>query len=103
VGDAARGAAGQALHRAAAAAGASVSVETRAPEGDPASRLIAESHDLDLLVVGSRGYGPVRRIVLGTVTAAVLRGAACPVLAVPRCAPVEMDASIANVARGAAR
>ncbi len=37
-----------------------------------------------LLVCGSRGYGPVRRVVLGSVSARVVRSAAYPVVAVPR-------------------
>jgi nucleotide-binding universal stress UspA family protein len=39
---------------------------------------------VDLLVCGSRGYGPVRRVLLGTVSAALLRQASVPVLVVPR-------------------
>src|SRR5215218_8629319 len=39
---------------------------------------------VDLLVCGSRGYGPVRRVLLGTVSAAVVRQASVPVLVVPR-------------------
>jgi nucleotide-binding universal stress UspA family protein len=38
----------------------------------------------DLLVCGSRGYGPVRRVLLGTVSSALLRQASVPVLVVPR-------------------
>ena len=38
----------------------------------------------DLLVCGSRGYGPVRRVLLGTVSAALVRQASVPVLVVPR-------------------
>jgi nucleotide-binding universal stress UspA family protein len=39
---------------------------------------------VDLLVCGSRGYGPVRRVLLGTVSAALVRQASVPVLVVPR-------------------
>jgi nucleotide-binding universal stress UspA family protein len=39
---------------------------------------------VDLLVCGSRGYGPVRRVLLGTVAAALVRQASVPVLVVPR-------------------
>jgi nucleotide-binding universal stress UspA family protein len=39
---------------------------------------------VDLLVCGSRGYGPVRRVLLGTVSSALLRQASVPVLVVPR-------------------
>lgn len=38
----------------------------------------------DLLVVGSRGYGPVRRVLLGSVSGALVRSAPCAVLVVPR-------------------
>jgi nucleotide-binding universal stress UspA family protein len=36
----------------------------------------------DLLVVGSRGLGAVRRLLLGTVSEKVLQHALCPVLIV---------------------
>jgi nucleotide-binding universal stress UspA family protein len=34
-------------------------------EGDPAKVLAEQGIDLDLLVMGSRGYGPVRSALLG--------------------------------------
>lgn len=40
--------------------------------------------DTDLLVCGSRGYGPVRRVLLGGVSARLLRHARVPVIVVPR-------------------
>jgi nucleotide-binding universal stress UspA family protein len=50
-----------------------------------ASRMLASSsRDLDLLIVGSRAYGPLRRVVLGSTSTHLFRDAACPVLAVPR-------------------
>jgi nucleotide-binding universal stress UspA family protein len=39
---------------------------------------------VDLLACGSRGYGPVRRVLLGTVSSALVRQASVPVLVVPR-------------------
>jgi nucleotide-binding universal stress UspA family protein len=39
---------------------------------------------VDLLVCGSRGYGPLRRVLLGTVSAGLVRQASVPVLVVPR-------------------
>jgi nucleotide-binding universal stress UspA family protein len=39
---------------------------------------------VDLLVCGSRGYGPVRRVLLGTVSGALVRQASVPTLVVPR-------------------
>lgn len=53
-------------------------------EGDPAERLIAASEKLDLLVIGSRGYGPLRAVLAGGVSGRVMRGAHCPVIVVPR-------------------
>jgi nucleotide-binding universal stress UspA family protein len=53
-------------------------------EGDPVERLTAASTDLDLLVVGSRRYGPIRRVLLGGVSVALVDRAHCPVLIVPR-------------------
>jgi nucleotide-binding universal stress UspA family protein len=58
-------------------------VETEIVEGDPAHKLAASSPGLALLVLGSRGYGPVRSVLLGSVSAGVARTAACPVLVVP--------------------
>jgi nucleotide-binding universal stress UspA family protein len=42
------------------------------------------SHEVDLIVVGSRGWGPVRRLLLGSTSERLVREAACPVIAVPR-------------------
>ena len=42
---------------------------------------------VDLLVCGSRGYGPVRRVLLGTVSSALVRQASVPTLVVPRADP----------------
>jgi nucleotide-binding universal stress UspA family protein len=53
-------------------------------DGDPAPQLVERAEQLSLLVTGSRGYGPVRRAVLGGVSAQVLRALPCPVLVVPR-------------------
>jgi nucleotide-binding universal stress UspA family protein len=55
-----------------------------ADPGEAAGALVERSRDLDLLVVGSRGYGPVRHALLGSVTMELLKRAACPVLVVPR-------------------
>jgi len=40
--------------------------------------------DVDLLVCGSRGYGPVRRVLLGGVSSRLIRRARVPVAVVPR-------------------
>jgi nucleotide-binding universal stress UspA family protein len=51
--------------------------------GDPARELARETEISDLLVIGSRSYGPNRVVVLGGVSDDVLRTATCPVLIVP--------------------
>ncbi|MFZ2049838.1 MAG: universal stress protein [Solirubrobacteraceae bacterium] len=53
-------------------------------KGDPCEVLVERSEGLDLLVLGSRAYGPVRHALLGSVSAPVMRDAHCPVLVVPR-------------------
>jgi nucleotide-binding universal stress UspA family protein len=52
--------------------------------GAPAAELADESEGLGLLVMGSRGYGPVGAVLLGSVAARVVRESACPVIVVPR-------------------
>jgi nucleotide-binding universal stress UspA family protein len=51
---------------------------------DPADALVSVSPDLDLLVVGSRGYGAQLAVLLGSVSRRVAMKARCPVLVVPR-------------------
>jgi nucleotide-binding universal stress UspA family protein len=53
-------------------------------EGDPAAELAKATEDLDLLVTGSRRYGPLRSTLAGGVTGPLLRAAHCPVIVVPR-------------------
>lgn len=56
-------------------------------EGEAAGELARVSAELDLLICGSRGYGPVRSLLLGGVTWRLAHATACPLLVVPR-APV---------------
>jgi nucleotide-binding universal stress UspA family protein len=49
---------------------------------DPARMLLELAETAALLVVGSRGRGPVRSLLLGSVGVAVTRNAACPVVVV---------------------
>jgi nucleotide-binding universal stress UspA family protein len=64
--------------------------------GDPAGELILASERLDLLVLGSRRWGPVRRLALGSTSERVIRHAACPVLVPPRHAESEHGAAEAS-------
>lgn len=63
---------------------AGVRVETEVLEG-PAPRAIlavAEARQADLIIIGSRGLGAMRGLLLGSVSERVLRLAKCPVLVV---------------------
>jgi nucleotide-binding universal stress UspA family protein len=55
-----------------------------ATDGAPAAALAGVSGDYDLLVTGSRSYGPLRVVLLGAVTRRLLELAHCPVMIVPR-------------------
>lgn len=52
--------------------------------GDPAEVLAEKSAELDLLVTGSRGYGPLGAVLLGGTTHRLISAAACPVLVIRR-------------------
>ncbi len=62
----------------------SVTSSTVMLEGLPPERLREQSGDLDLLCLGSRGYGPLLRVLLGSVSSELLHEAYCPVVVVPR-------------------
>jgi len=56
-------------------------------EGDVVDELASlDERECDLLVCGSRGYGPMRRVLLGGVSRKLMHRAACPVVVVPRAA-----------------
>jgi nucleotide-binding universal stress UspA family protein len=67
-------------------------------EGGPAAELARRGAGLDLLVVGSRAHGPVRRLLLGSTSTRLVREASCPVLIVPR--PVALSAAETRVGPG---
>lgn len=52
--------------------------------GDPAAELGRRSGHLDLLVVGSRSYGPVRGLILGSTSDWLVHHCQCPLLVLPR-------------------
>jgi nucleotide-binding universal stress UspA family protein len=55
--------------------------------GEPAGQILDECESgVDLLVMGSRGYGLVGRVLLGSVSARVLAASPCPVIVVPQTA-----------------
>jgi nucleotide-binding universal stress UspA family protein len=64
---------------------AALRVQSRAQVlwGDPVPELVKASHELDLLVMGSRVHGPVRRMLFGSTSTRVLHEAHCPVVIMP--------------------
>jgi len=88
------------------AVGADVKVDGRCIDGGSIAAEIAEfcAQGVDLVVVGSRGYGTLGRVLVGSVANGLLHRASCPVLVVPRpaLAPGESDPRAA-VAIGAGR
>jgi len=54
---------------------------------DPVHALVASSRELDVLVLGSPGKGPLNAAVTGSVSSHVIREASCPVLVVTHEAP----------------
>jgi nucleotide-binding universal stress UspA family protein len=61
-----------------------IAVESVTAVGDPASSIaqIAEDRDADLVVVGTRGVGPVQRLLGQSVSQAVSRRVSCDLLIV---------------------
>ena len=66
--------------------------------GRPADVLIGLSETVDIMVMGSRGYGPLKAVLLGGVSGQVIRSAACPVVVVPRRAASAVGSVFASAA-----
>lgn len=66
--------------------------------GSPVEELVRESEDVDLLVIGSRGYGPLRRLLLGSTADGLIRDAACATLVVTRPAEDVIEKPLAKTA-----
>ncbi|HVR05989.1 MAG TPA: universal stress protein [Solirubrobacteraceae bacterium] len=69
----------------------------RAVYGLTGEELAAFADDVDLLVVGSRSYGPVRRLVLGSTSHYLERHARCSLLVLPRTGVTAAAQEIAGV------
>ena len=69
---------------AAAARAAGIEPDARLVEGLPAHDIceVARDRDASMIVIGSHGWGTVQRLLFGSVSAAVLHHAPCPVLVV---------------------
>jgi nucleotide-binding universal stress UspA family protein len=80
-----------------------VTVEGTLVDGDPAKSLGQIGvEDGGVLVVGSRGYGPLRRVLLGSVSTELTRTAPCPVIVHPRSAKADESTMIGEQASSTA-
>lgn len=79
-----RGALDWLRERVGAAGFAPEAVETSVTLGEPSHEILAAAarYDSDLIVLGSHGAGTLERVLIGSVTRAVMRGASSPVLVV---------------------
>ena len=68
-------------------------VEGHAVYGVTGEELAAFGNELDVLVVGSRSYGPVRRLMLGSTSEYLERHARCSLVVLPRAAGAELGRS----------
>lgn len=66
--------------------------EAHAVYGVPSEELALYSASVSVLVVGARGYGPVGRLVHGSVTRQLVRTARCPLLVLTRAVREEEQA-----------
>jgi nucleotide-binding universal stress UspA family protein len=76
----------QALEHAKSRMGDQVTTGCAIVHGRPADAILAdaEAFEPDLIVVGSRGYGPIRSMLLGSVSAELVDRSPCPVLVARR-------------------
>jgi nucleotide-binding universal stress UspA family protein len=58
--------------------------EARIIRGPVLRTLLSEAGGVDLVVLGSRGYGPLGNVFLGSVSNEVVHAAPCPVMVVRR-------------------
>jgi nucleotide-binding universal stress UspA family protein len=86
----------------AGAQAADVDVEADVSVEDPADFLIAASEYVDLLVCGSRGYGPRRAVLVGGVSRRVVTGARCPVIVLARGVEEGLEAIVGDAATATA-
>jgi nucleotide-binding universal stress UspA family protein len=59
------------------------SVTIRAVTGLPAEELLSAAADADMIVVGSRGAGGFKRLLMGSVSTVVTHHSHCPVVVIP--------------------
>ena len=72
------------IDKVAAEVPADVAATASRATGDPEELLTARTEKLDLLVMGSRGYGPLHAVLVGGLSERLIRHSACPVVVTPR-------------------
>jgi nucleotide-binding universal stress UspA family protein len=80
-----------------------VPAEAEALLGDPADVIADFSKGVDLLVCGSRGYGPARAVLLGSVSRRVMDQVHCPAIVLPRGVEEALEELLAEAPGAAAR
>jgi nucleotide-binding universal stress UspA family protein len=90
---------GDALARAQERMSALTGVDADAVLGLPGEELAAFSGGVDLLVIGSRGYGPIHRLMLGSTSQQLVGHARCPLLVLPRTEAAEARAAADGIGR----
>ena len=90
-----RGEIDAALHRALDALEPGVETVPELHVDDPADVLLRISRNVDLIVCGSRGYGPLRSVLLGGVSRRLVDESSCPVLVLPRENPQPLEDLVA--------
>ncbi len=80
---------------------AGIAVETRLAVGDPAEQICAFAEEVDahVIAMGTHGYGAVLALLVGSVSAAVIRRTSRPVLVVRQPGSAAVD----SAARGGTR
>jgi nucleotide-binding universal stress UspA family protein len=86
----------RALEQAIAELADGVPTESDVLFNDPADGIVAASRRVGLLVMGSRGYGPARAVMLGGVSRRVITQADCPTLVLPRGIGGEIDSLLGH-------
>lgn len=74
-------------------------VSGKAVYGPPDAELAAFSDQVDLLAVGSRSYGPVKRLMLGSTSNYLARRSGCSLLVLPRGVETDQVQSSGNAER----
>jgi nucleotide-binding universal stress UspA family protein len=67
------------------------SIDSDVIHGEPSDELLRLSEDVDLMVVGSRGYGPLGRLMNGSTSNYLAQRVHCPLLVVPPPKVIEVE------------